>query len=79
MERFRLIVHNGKQLVLQDFSRALAEHHKSYVVASAIVGLSPLARVAYTSISRITGRNIRAFDGTEAAKGWLVTQALTSG
>ncbi len=53
----------------------LATHHKPYVAAAAIVGLSPMARIAYTAISRLTGRTIRAFDELEAAKDWLAAQA----
>lgn len=54
--------------------RELAAHHKPYVRASAIVGLSPLARVAHAAITRFTGRTIRAFDDLEAAKDWLAQQ-----
>lgn len=58
-----------------DAIRELAAHHKPYVRASAIVGLSPLARIAYGAITRITGRTIRAFDDLEAAKNGLAEQA----
>lgn len=54
----------------------LAEHNKPYVAAAAIVGLSPLARVAHAAISRLTGRTIRAFDSLDAAKDWLVEQPV---
>jgi hypothetical protein len=56
----------------------LATHHKPYVVAAAIVGLSPMARIAYTAISRLTGRSIRAFDDLDAAKDWLADQSRTA-
>ncbi len=120
MQRTRVILHRGKQIVLQDFSHVqspeeslrhidearafmkqqtkgvllvtdvtgstfdkrvlaaiqdLAAHHKPYVASAAIVGLSPMARIAYTAISRLTGRTIRAFDDLDAAKDWLADEA----
>jgi hypothetical protein len=57
-----------------DAMRDLAQHHKPFVVASAIVGLSPIQRVVYATIVKITGRVIRPFTALEEAKDWLVEQ-----
>lgn len=55
--------------------KELAAHHTPYVRASAVVTDSGLHRVAIYAVSRFAGRNIKAFDGEEAAKDWLVEQA----
>jgi hypothetical protein len=58
-----------------DAMKDLAAHHKPYVAASAIVGLSPIQRVLYATIVKITGRVIRPFTTLDEAKDWLVAQA----
>ena len=57
-----------------DAMKQLAEHHKPFVAASAIVGLSPIQRVVYATVVKITGRIIRPFTSIEEAKDWLVAQ-----
>lgn len=52
-----------------------AAHNTPYVVASAVVGLSGLQRVAYRAVTLLTRRNIPAFDDETAALDWLVAQA----
>jgi glyoxylate carboligase len=54
--------------------RELVEHNKPYVKAGAVVGLSGLMRVVYTTLLHLTGRNLRAFDTVEEAKDFLATQ-----
>lgn len=53
--------------------RGLAEHNKPYVRGGAVVGLSGLMRVVYTTLLHLTGRNIKAFDDVEAAKDYLAS------
>jgi hypothetical protein len=119
MERVRIVIHRGRDIVFQDFSNVtsadegiraieearafveqqpkgvllltdvtgstfdqrvvdafkdLAQHNKSLVAASAIVGLSPIQRVVYAAIVKITGRIIRPFTSIDEAKDWLVEQ-----
>lgn len=54
--------------------RELAEHNRPYVKAGAVVGLTGLMRVVYTTLVHLTGRNLRAFDSIDEAKDYLVTQ-----
>jgi hypothetical protein len=55
--------------------KALAVNNRPYVIAGAIVGLSGLQKVVYTTVMRFSKRNIPVFADLEAAKEWLVTQA----
>ena len=61
------------------FNRAVVSRMKTflnenrpYILKSAVVGVSGLQRVVYLSVTKITGRNIPAFDDIEQAKDWLV-------
>lgn len=54
--------------------RELVEHNRPYVRAGAVVGLSGLMRVVFSTLIRLTGRNIRAFDDLDAAKDYLATR-----
>jgi hypothetical protein len=54
--------------------RELVEHNKPYVKAGAVVGLSGLRRVVYTTLVHLTGRNLRAFDDMDEAKDYLAAQ-----
>lgn len=53
--------------------RDLVEHNRPYVRVGAVVGLSGLMRVVFTTLVRLTGRNIRAFDSIDDAKEYLTT------
>jgi hypothetical protein len=55
--------------------KELVAHHKPWVSASAVVGLSPITRIIYQMVIKLTGRAIRPFGGLEEAKDWLVAQA----
>jgi hypothetical protein len=54
--------------------RELVEHNRPYVRAGAVVGLSGLMRVVFSTLVHLTGRNIRAFDQMEEAKDYLAAQ-----
>lgn len=54
--------------------KRLAVNNRPYVIAGAVVGLSGLLTVVYTTVMRFSKRNIPAFGSLEAAKDWLVTQ-----
>jgi hypothetical protein len=55
--------------------RDLMQTNAPYIRASAVVGLSGLQRVVYSSLVRLTRRNVRAFDDEAAALDWLASQA----
>lgn len=63
---------NGE--VLEAVKR-LAVNNRPYVIAGAVVGLSGLQTVVYTTVMRFSKRNIPAFASLEAAKDWLISQA----
>jgi hypothetical protein len=54
--------------------RNLAKHDQPWVMAGAVVGMSPLQRVIYRVINAFTGRRLAAFETVEEAKAWLVKQ-----
>lgn len=60
--------------VLEAIKR-LAVNNRPYVIAGAIVGLSGLQKVVYTTVMRFSKRNIPVFADLEAAKDWLITQS----
>lgn len=53
--------------------RELAEHNRPYVRAGAVVGLTGLMRVVFTTLVHLTGRNIRPFDNPDDAKEYLAS------
>ena len=55
--------------------RDLAEHNRPYVRAAAVVGLSGLMRVVFSTLVHLTGRNMRAFDRMEDARDYLASVA----
>ena len=54
--------------------KAMVEHNRPYIRASAVVGLAPLHRVIYMAVVRLAGRTIPTFDDEASAKAWLVEQ-----
>lgn len=62
---------NGE--VLEAIKR-LAVNNRPYVIAGAVVGLSGLQKVVYTTVMRFSKRNIPAFSDLEAAKEFLIAQ-----
>lgn len=56
---------------LRDFSK----ENKSYVKASAIVGITGIKKIAFKVAMKFTGRkNIKPFSTLDEAKNWLTTQ-----
>ena len=76
----------GEMLLLTDVSgstfnqevieamKALAEHHKPWVLASALVGLTPLMRIVYRAVVARTRRDIRVCDTRGDAVAYLLTR-----
>lgn len=54
--------------------KAMVEHNRPYIRASAVVGLSGLMRVIYAAVQRLAGRQIPTFADEASARAWLVTQ-----
>ena len=54
--------------------KQLAKHDQPWVMAGAVVGMSPLQRVIYRVINAFSGRRLAAFETVEEAKAWLVRQ-----
>jgi hypothetical protein len=54
--------------------KALAAHNKPWVLAGAVVGLSPLRRLAVRIVCFFSGRKLASFKTLEEAKEWLVAQ-----
>jgi hypothetical protein len=50
-----------------DAMRGLAEHHRPYVKASVLVGLTPIMRVLYRAVVALTRRNIVVAESREKA------------
>ena len=52
----------------------LAVHNKPWVLAAAVVGLTPLRRLVYRLVVAFSGRKIGSFKTMDEAKAWLVSQ-----
>jgi hypothetical protein len=55
-----------------DAIRALAVHHKPWVKASALIGLTAIMRVIYRALIAITGRDIKVFETRDSAIDYLM-------
>lgn len=62
---------NGKTV---DLLKAWALHNKPYVIAGAVVGLSPARRMLVAAVNYFTKRDIKLFNNAEQASDWLVGQ-----
>jgi hypothetical protein len=58
--------------------KKLAAHNRPFVLAGAVVGMTPLQRVVYRIINTFSGRRLAAFQTHEEAKEWLVRQARSA-
>ena len=79
----------GEALVLTDVSgstfdddviaamKGLAEHHRPWVRASAVVGLTPLMRIIYRAVVAITRREIRVCETRAEAVAYLLSKRLS--
>ena len=54
----------------------LAHHNTPWVLAGAVVGLSPLLRLLMRIITTVTGRKLATFRTIDDAKAWLVKQRV---
>jgi hypothetical protein len=52
----------------------LVMHHKPYVAAAAVVGISGLKQIIFNAVMRFSGRHLHAFESLEEAKDWLARQ-----
>ncbi len=51
-----------------------SSHNTPYVKASAVIGISGLARIIYDSVVRVIGRSVVSFDTEAQALDWLAQQ-----
>lgn len=49
--------------------------NKSFIKASAVLGVSGLRQIVFNGVMKLTGREIRLFDNAEVAKKWLVSHS----
>jgi hypothetical protein len=54
--------------------KELAEHDKPWVLAGAVVGISPLWRMLFKVVTMFSGRKLASFANAHDAKEWLVRQ-----
>lgn len=54
--------------------KEMARHNEPYVLASAVVGMSGLHRIAYQAVILFSKRKIKTFDRDEEALDWLAEQ-----
>lgn len=83
--RFMETQPRGEALVLTDVTgatfdqevveaiRGLIAHHKSWVRASAVIGLTPLMRIVFRAVVAVTRRDIRACSSRADAVGYLLS------
>jgi hypothetical protein len=55
-------------------SKEASKSNTPYIRASALVGIKGVAEIVVNSISRFTGRELRAFATREEAMEWLIKQ-----
>ena len=53
---------------------ALAAHHKPWVLASALIGLSGPMRIAFRAIVTVTGRDVKVLESRTAAIAYLLAR-----
>jgi hypothetical protein len=57
-----------------DAFKKLALYNKPYVKAGAVVGISGLLKIAYSTIMKFSGRNMPLFNTRDEAIAWLAEQ-----
>ncbi len=60
---------------IKDLFTDFIKGNKSYIKASAVLGVSGLRQIVFNGVMKITGREIRLFDNAEVAKKWLVSHS----
>ena len=61
-----------------DAMKELAVHHKPWVHASALVGLTPLMRIIYRAVVALTRREIRVCGSRVEAMAYLTARAVSA-
>ncbi len=49
--------------------------NKTFIKASAVLGVSGLRQIVFNGLMKLTGREIRLFDDADVAKKWLVSHS----
>lgn len=88
--RFMETQQRGEALVLTDVTgatfdqevvdkiRALVAHHKGWVRASAVTGLTPLMRIVFRAVVALTRRDIRVCSSRTDAVAYLLSCKVTA-
>ena len=63
---------------ISDAMKDLAQHHKQWVRASALVGLTPLMRLAFRAVVSSLNRNIKALESRTAAVAYLLARRASA-
>ncbi len=64
----------GFDSVVASAMKDLVRHHRPYVAAAAVVGLSGLRQIMFNTVMRFSGRHLHAFESLQQAKDWLARQ-----
>jgi hypothetical protein len=64
--------HFDKELI--EAFKKLALHNKPYVKSGAVVGITGLLKIAYSTIMKVSGRNMPVFNTRTEAMDWLAQQ-----
>jgi len=58
---------------IKDMFIEFVKGNKSFMKASAVIGVSGIAQIVFNGVMKITGRAVRSFANAEAAKEWLIS------
>ena len=56
---------------LSDIFTEMAEHNKPYIKRSAVIGVTGFKKSIHNIMMALTGREVKIFNDSEAAKDWL--------
>jgi len=65
-------MHFNKEV--RDLIAEFISGNKPYMKVSAAFGIGPLLRIVYNGVTKLTGRDVRAFDTKEQALNWLISR-----
>jgi len=64
----------GFDSIVATAMKDLVLHHKPYIAAAAVVGVSGLKQIIFNTVMRFSGRHLHAFESLDEAKDWLARQ-----
>jgi hypothetical protein len=57
---------------IKDLFTEFIKGNKTFIKASAVLGVTGIRQIVFNGVMKITGREIRLFDSADVAKRWLV-------